>query len=740
VSWLPAPGETVVDPSQLRLGKARQLAGALHRLPFVTWIECRRATSPPSETVVFETEVELPQYPALDVQARERIAVLFSDDSSTMPEILALRADFPLVPHLNRRREEFPRSLCVYDDAFPEFSFKWSPVRFIEDIRGWLARTARNELHQPNQPLEPLLEAGALELIVPPSILTNVMSGDCLFLEHIRGEESHRSVLIRRRVGNAAEASMFAVYLEGKVQTHGVIRRNPVTLADLQEFLAAAEIDVIDCTRRALKDYLAHGGGQNGAVPVALLVDLPKARSVGQPPETTERFAFVAEARVEELSRALGISERFEGSVGYIVGNSFAVAKPEELRVLSMRRLELLTPETAAQFNGVAPVSDPMVIVGLGALGSQLFLNLWRSGFGRWTLIDRDLQMPHNDARHALAGSLGECKAYAMAALAAKIFPEQPPVPIIADVLTPGVFLAKIETAISKSAAVIDCSASVAVGRQLARSFEGGRRVSVFLNPSATDLVLLAEPADRSVRLDQLEMMYYRALIDDKRMEGHLSRTDPPVRYSNSCRDLSTVISQDLIATHAGIASGAIRSVLASPNASIFIWRADRRGTIARIDVPVEKPVEYDRGTWKVLLDSAVQKAIKQYRRQRLPNETGGVLLGSFDMTRRNVLVSAALPSPEDSREWPTVYIRGSAGLQEEVLRSEAKTGGGLEYVGEWHSHPDGATAEQSEDDRKALAQLGEAMAEDARPAVAVIVAARSMGVYVSDQLGCFHV
>src|SRR5207253_414014 len=115
---------------------------------------------------------------------------------------------------------------------------------------------------------------------------------------------------------------------------------------------------------------------------------------------------------------------------------------------------------------------------------------LWRSGFGQWTLIDRDLHLPHNDARHALVNGIGEFKASAMSNLAAAIFPEHKPAHIVADVLTAREYAEEIGTAIEKSVAVIDCSASVAVGRHLAHSYGGPRRISVFLNPSATDLVL----------------------------------------------------------------------------------------------------------------------------------------------------------------------------------------------------------------------------------------------------------
>jgi len=327
----------------------------------------------------------------------------------------------------------------------------------------------------------------------------------------------------------------------------------------------------------------------------------------------------------------MGVSQRFGDSVGYLLAGAVAAVRPENLAVVPMRRLAMLTPESAAEFNGVPAVGDEMTFIGLGALGSQLFMNLWRSGFGRWTLIDRDLHLPHNDSRHVLINGIGEFKANAMANFAAAIFPEH---------------------------------ASVAVGRHIAHSYGGHRRISAFLNPSAKDLILLVEPADRSIRLDQLEMMYYRAVIQDRRLEGHLIRGDAPVRYSNACRDLSTVISQDHIAVHAGIGSRAIRIALTSPYAMIPIWRGDDNGAVARIDVPIARPAGYTANGWKVLLDSEVQETVASYRLTHLPNETGGVLLGSFDMTRKVVLISLPLSSPEDSKEWPTVYIRGSAGLR----------------------------------------------------------------------------
>lgn len=321
----------------------------------------------------------------------------------------------------------------------------------------------------------------------------------------------------------------------------------------------------------------------------------------------------------------------------------------------------------------------------------------------------------------------------AMADQAAKIFPDRAPKSIAADLLVPGSQLAELEAAFKTSRAAIDCSASVAVGRQLARGFSGGRRISAFLNPAGTDLVILAEPEDRSLRLDQLEMMYYRAVLENQELHSHLVRSDQPVRYSNACRDLSAVVAQDHIALHAAIASRAIRRFLERADGAIAIWRANPEGTVDRLDVPVVNVIEASVGVGRIIFDVTVEKAMFAHRALRLPNETGGVLLGSFDLDRKLVFVSDVFGSPEDSREWPTVYIRGSAGLRSAVQDAEKLTRGGLEYVGEWHSHPDGISGEASPTDKRALRLLSDEMGEDARPALMFIVAEKEIRTYIAE-------
>ncbi len=56
--------------------------------------------------------------------------------------------------------------------------------------------------------------------------------------------------------------------------------------------------------------------------------------------------------------------------------------------------------------NGSVPDLRKITAVGMGALGSQIANLLARSGYGKWSLVDSDVLLPHNFARHALVHSL----------------------------------------------------------------------------------------------------------------------------------------------------------------------------------------------------------------------------------------------------------------------------------------------------------------------------------------------
>ncbi len=101
--YLDPPGERI-GLDDLRVAKAGDLVRILRPgdLPYCELLECRRVEGPnPAEVVVLEVDVQRGQRPVHDVRRRERIAAVFREDDTVVPEALALRPDFPPVPHVN---------------------------------------------------------------------------------------------------------------------------------------------------------------------------------------------------------------------------------------------------------------------------------------------------------------------------------------------------------------------------------------------------------------------------------------------------------------------------------------------------------------------------------------------------------------------------------------------------------------------------------------------------------------
>jgi len=731
-TYLPAPGLPIA-PAELRVPKASELAQTIlsDRLAFVTLVECRREEAPDTtEIIVVDVEVERGQRTVHDIRPIERIAIHFFADDQRLPEVLALRVDFPVVPHLNLRPQELPRSLCLFEETFDEVRLRWTAAWFIERIRTWLALTAKGELHAPDQPLEPLLSWASVHLVLPLELFgaqhavkpTRLM----VYVQTDSGGKTTYIAALQQGQDRDSRPSCVATTVQGSPQPHGIIRRLPRTLKDLHDFLAVAGIDLLETLRQRLKQWLLENSlAHVRDVPLIIIVFLPKTRIDGGAVEANDYYTFMSESSLGMVGEQLDVWQ-VQG------GNIVPVLFPDTTKQGEATLLQPLNPLIAfsrvwaAALSGL-PVRAQQAIaaVGVGALGSQVVMNLLRMGFAPWAVIDKDTLLPHNLARHALEGwAVGSAKADALAAVGTAMLNDpQTIAPLVVDVLHPGERKDLLKQVFVDIPTILDMSASVPVARALACDYaSSARRISLFLNPSGTDLVLLAEDTDRAIPLDMLEMQYYRLLVQEESLHMHLQVAGQPQRYARSCRDLSATIPQDLMGLHAGIGSRAFRTALAQPAAHISVWQAHPEElTVTRVQGSSSALVVQREGEWTILTDTWLLEQLSHQRQERLPNETGGVLVGAIDLHRRRIYVVLSLPSPPDSIEWPTLYIRGYHGLHQRVKEIGAITAGQIGYIGEWHSHPQGHGCAPSRDDRQVLRWLADERAVDGLPGLMAI-------------------
>lgn len=717
--FLPVEGGVPVEVTELRLDKSRNLADTLASgsLDFATFVEAQSIAG--GEVVVFDVEVELPQIREHEIQRTERIAAVFYETDDSYPEVLALRSDFPQVPHLNLRAKEVPRSLCLYDESYAELKRRWTPARFVARIREWLAETATGNLHQPDQPLEPLLSAADGIILLPTSAETGT-------------SKALRIVRDRQTDDETESGNLMPFAYRCAPQVHGVIRRRPQTLADLASMLGD---DFMERLREHLRALHTHDSEFLDAS-LIIFVRFPKTRTAGGNVESIEDRAFQLRlqqgegtivAPIRRVAEDVGVlAHTTEGTAGALIHDDTTMTG-ENILLRMFNPMSDMDPSMLAERSGQPHMDVRICAIGVGALGSQVVLNLARAGYGTWTLIDDDILLPHNLVRHALPGYnnfVGQSKAVAVAHFAASLTDVAPQFqPIWANVLAPGEHETAVTTALDEAEVILDMSASVAVARHLAiNSQSTARRMSMFLTPTGRDLVLLAEDRERSLPLDELEMQYYRACVHDDRLASHIGGQDDRLRYGQSCRDVSTRLPQTLFGTLAGIGAQQLRPVVDQPNAKILVWRSGDDGAVDRIELQPSVSVRSRRGEWTVVVDRTVLDRLHNQRSEKLPTETGGVLIGAFDLERKAAYVVDSIGSPADSIEWPNGYIRGHRRLLREVERVSRATDGMLEYVGEWHSHPEAADTAPSQLDRRLFAWLKERMQRDGLPTLMMIV------------------
>jgi len=724
-----APPGIIVEISDLKTPKAIALANALAggKIEYSELVECRTLES--GDVIIFEVEVEVSQLRKHPIESVEKLAALFNIADIQTPEVISLRRDFPLVPHLNLRPEGYPKSLCLYDQAYADIKPRWTAARFIARVREWLALTVKGKLHQEDQPLEPLISVSSSQIVLPHSLLDSdteeipeklfiTASGDIdnsLFLITYKDKpEGLKSLEVITSIFCCAP------------QEHGIIRHQPRNLDQVAR-LTGDRTAFFDELEKRLLSWRDKNTAENNFLNsrLVLIIIFPKLRQEGTQAENNEILAFITDSYVKDIGLKLGLWELRDGHYCQIFGGDVQKTG-ESINIEVLNPRFELTRNLAAIQNGRADTKEKQIVaVGVGALGSQTVMNLARSGFGKWTLIDEDRLLPHNLARHALFNHhIGWEKAFATAFEANNLIRDESLFThLVADILTPGKKKEKVKNAFGQADVILDMTASVSAARHIAINVESdARRISFFLSPTGNDSIILAEDNNREQKLDELEMQYYRAILNHEDLGQHLQPAEGKRHYGRSCRDITSTLSQELTALHSAIGSRIFRQVCASEDAQLAIWKTDNSGNVKRINIDTAKTIRHSIGSWTVCTDVQFLDKLHKIREAKSPNETGGVLVGSFDLNNRIVYIVDTVPSPPDSEEWPTLYIRGCQGLKKELDNIYEMTSGMLEYIGEWHSHPEMSPTSPSDDDLEVFAWLTDLMDSDGLPALMMIV------------------
>jgi hypothetical protein len=728
--WWSGFGQAVASQDDLSSVSAREFVSAIATgaVPGVALTGLSECVKTGHTAVALEIEVERPQDLAYPVRATEPIAVVFAAEGG-QPRVLALRDDFPDTPHQNWTPQDAPCSLCIDDRPWPEAKLTYRPADLIRRIQLWLAKAARGELHDTAQPPDPLFFVSQLAIIVPRSALRPA-ANPAELIGFVRPDNP--AFIITRAIAETEPRRKGLpgfVVIEFRAQPQAMtrFRHAPVTLAALNAELQQAGIDLNNEIRTRLKAWagIANDSVRRLSSRLAIVVAFPVTTPDGKTADDLRAFISLDTAGQIGVTWGILVNTKAAGVAG--ADDIFVRAVPEgapsagDIKIEPAQVHLAFDRELAAAVAGhAAPDRRRAVLVGGGALGSQIALNMAREGAFSWTVVDSDYLLPHNLARHALlTDELGAPKALALARQMGLLLNESFTA-VAGDVTKPDAGLVRD---FAEADVILDASASVAVSRHLADLADSnGRRVSVFFNPAGTAVVLLAEKSDRSVTLRDLEAQYHRLVQTVPALEDHL-RAAPGFRYSGSCRALTNRIPATSAALLSALGARGLVEALKSDDAAIRIWKVAETGAVRLIEHRGAATHRLTLGDWSITYDDDLLADLARLRDTRLPHETGGVLLGVADMSRKSIHVAYALPEPEDSRGSPEGFERGVVGLKAAVSRAVEASLHQLGYVGEWHSHPRKSSPLPSAIDLAQIIWLGNELEHEGLPGLMAIAA-----------------
>lgn len=741
VSYFEIPNCEVVDSvDKLSLPRAKNIYRALERNSDFFIIEVIH--SHPDDKIFFEGFIidvecdEVPPNNPFNLLYRERLAILVHKDDQRLVEVLALRKSFPKLMHQNQVEVGSPKSLCLYFEPVNSVKRTWTAERFLRRIQWWLEKSAQGQLHASDQPVEQLFFTPMHELVLPWNFDELVGAKDSEFV--IWGKEGRPNkaltFFIEPKSAKHKEIKVKPqlIHITLPLSKQDGIEDLPRNLSQLIEVLITRGIDFVAILNDKLRTLVGDGLSVNvvneNEICVVLL-DIPISRGEGKSVEKINRYAFFTNSSLINLGVTLDSifldkeQRKYFSSEGVLGARSI---DQKDLGNINLDWMDVLYTNRLHDFrrqSGTLDKGPKGVFVGAGALGSCV-LNIWsRSGWGAWTVVDNDHVKPHNLSRHtAYHFNIGENKAEVQCMQHDLIVSGAGTMnSVVVDAMN--LADSRLSESLSTADVVIDCTTTLEYPRLISSHESLPRHISIFITPNGCNTVLLAEDINRKVTLRTLEAQYYRGVILNEWGKHHLKGNLGSFWSGASCRDISVVLPYSSLTFSASILSQQIPLVWKDSDAQIKVWsRDDKTCQTEMFSLSVCNEQEFTFGEFRLFIDDGLVAQLKRLREQNLPNETGGVLLGYYDLDFKLLVIVTVLTAPLDSRGTPISFDRGVEGVIDAVNEAARRTAGIVQYVGEWHSHPAGHSAEPSGDDLVQIAVLAKGMSDDGLPAVQLIV------------------
>jgi molybdopterin/thiamine biosynthesis adenylyltransferase len=674
------------------------------KLPFVVGkpsISLEKIYEQELHCVFVDIKVDFPANgPVCKIKPVESPAIVLPRSFPNDPPYVLIRHDFPQAPHLSSRKNKY-RSICLTRQDNHDW---WQGKTFgglIKDIYDWLCDAAAGKLIKDNDPFEPLIASGSL----PVEINSKEAQQNCA--KHEGSWRTYSEILpvqnrthFRFRVSGKGDVPTQVWYQE---QEQVELWLDPPS--DVEELLNMAKKVGFDSDR--IRYWIERGKKQ-----LLLVFGIKRPREVLGRLNPEEWIAFF-------LTR-----DKAKERCKWKISTHFV--------------LESFNKEIAAVTSGFENKQKNVLIIGAGAIGSEIAESLVRSGTVKLTIIDNDSLRPHNLARHTLdARDLGEFKSESVAAKLNSMFSVVLCKPITRDFLA--ITTEEAKEIIKDNDLVINASASLAVQSRLSEVMPSGiAAITCFQINRGSGTVMLFSPNVNVAHLDMCEAMLITRMKDVPIINRWFEETGEAINIGGGCRSITSKIAGSIVKFGSGWLADKVLRYLNDDEkmpkeafAEILEYNYDGNGKVNDILIKIESSFKVDSGDWKIITNASVIDKINQLAEAGFPNETGGIMIGRLDRQKKVAIITDAWKAPNDSKFTTTGFSRGLAGLKNKIAMLEDDTNDYLSYVGEWHSHPPACGTGLSSVDSPTAKRMAKELEQDRVPAICLITNSKDYATHV---------
>lgn len=647
------------------------------------------------------------------------------------PSVRLDRIEFPRgLPHINQTKRTDPVWPCLTMEPLPEWFQDRSIVDLIERTEEWLADAISGHLMAGDESMfEPIFVPLEREYFadgrfsIDRSGYAVLSVPDLLVAAEELGAGTPPRGVVRARF----------------VPLHSQVRQQPPVVV-LDSLISEGESWSDRAVRFEFFGAVRSGVHRSSVLPGLVLLLEETDTHVGPPPDDLEELVSWSGRMGGPGDIKDRITACFSAWSTNLVGVIFVVRRPRPVPgtsgrfptvdsvtvlvtaegvVMPLQTLNPLNAESLKELSGATTSLSRCLLVGGGSLGSKFGTHVVRTTGATVDVVDPDIFLEHNLARHDLRRvHVGLAKAEGLADELRRMVPGSD-ARGVRSTLQQALWDEHISP--TDYELTLDMTASPRMGEVLSHFPALPRVFSGFIILGGRYGIATVEGPERNPRSDDLSASLYALAAKSETITHWLASSDERVMIGyGACADIASVVADDDISVHAARFSRLLRTDALSESGGI--WMLDVDGTSTH--VPIGKTTVLETDGWIIRLTATARETIERALERHKPKEVAGYLHGIRDRHRKQVIVSDASVEPLLTQTEVCVEI--------DTSKYENPFGQALEYLGSWHTHPAGGTT-PSPTDEGTIGALADLESELGRPLVFVIAAPREISVHVRD-------